>query len=277
MARPLRIEFTNALYHVTSRGDRQERIFEDNGDRFMFLALLGEVIERHNWVCHAYCLMTNHYHLVVATPDANLSRGMRQLNGMFTQASNRRHERTGHVFQGRFKSILVDKNSYLLELARYVVLNPVRAQVVNYPGEWPWSSYRAMVGGVSTPDWLTTDWVLAQFGTERNQARQRYRRFVSEGKVKESVWSSLKQQIYLGDEGFVEDAQAQALGNVDKFSIPKVQRSGPVPSLAEFEQSCDTRNNAMTAAYATGRYSYRTIAEHFGVHPATVGRVVRGV
>lgn len=276
MARPLRIEFTNALYHVTSRGDRQEPIFEDNGDRFMFLATLGEVIERYNWVCHTYCLMGNHYHLIVATPDANLSKGMRQLNGVFTQASNRRHDRTGHLFQGRFKSILVDKHSYLLELARYVVLNPVRAGMVNYPGEWPWSSYRALMGGVAAPEWLATDWLLAQFGTERNQARQRYRRFVSEGKVKESVWSGLKQQIYLGDEAFVEDTQAQALSDVDKFSIPKIQRCGPAPSLAEIEQSCDNRNNAITAAYATGRYSYRTIAEHFGVHLATVGRIVRG-
>jgi REP element-mobilizing transposase RayT len=103
MARPLRIEFSGALYHVTSRGDRREPIYEDDEDRLMFLGVLEEVVSRFNWVCHAYCLMTNHYHLVVETPDGNLSKGMRQLNGMFTQATNRRHGRTGHLFQGRFK------------------------------------------------------------------------------------------------------------------------------------------------------------------------------
>ena len=134
MARPLRIEFSGALYHVTSRGDRREPIFEDNEDRVLFLGTLAEGVERFNWVCHAYCLMTNHYHLVVETPDGNLSKGMRHLNGVYTQASNRRHARVGHLFQGRFKAILVDKDSHLLELARYVVLNPVRAGMVTKPG-----------------------------------------------------------------------------------------------------------------------------------------------
>lgn len=135
MARPLRIEFNGALYHVTSRGDRHEAIHEDDKDRERFLEVLAEVVERFNWVCHAYCLMSNHYHLVVETPDANLSKGMRQLNGVYTQASNRRHHRSGHLFQGRFKGILVDKDSYLLELTRYVVLNPVRARMVKAPGK----------------------------------------------------------------------------------------------------------------------------------------------
>ena len=127
MARPIRIEFAGALYHITSRGDRREAIYEDDTDRFRFLEVLGEVVERFNWRCHAYCLMTNHYHLVVETVDGNLSKGMRQLNGVYTQWSNRRHRRTGHLFQGRYKAILVDSEAYLLELARYVVLNPVRA------------------------------------------------------------------------------------------------------------------------------------------------------
>ena len=128
MARPVRIEFAGALYHITSRGDRREAIYEDDTDRFRFLEVLGEVVERFNWRCHAYCLMTNHYHLVVETVDGNLSKGMRQLNGVYTQWSNRRHRRTGHLLQGRYKAILVDSEAYLLELARYVVLNPVRAQ-----------------------------------------------------------------------------------------------------------------------------------------------------
>ena len=154
MSRPIRIEFSGALYHVTSRGDRREAIYEDDVDRERFLSVLGQVSEDFNWVCHAWCLMDNHYHLLIETPDGNLSKGMRQLNGVYTQYSNRRHRRVGHLFQGRYKAILIDGDSYLLELARYVVLNPVRAGMVKGPGEWPWSSYLAMVGKQSSPPWL---------------------------------------------------------------------------------------------------------------------------
>ena len=140
MARPLRLEFGGALYHVTARGDGRDDVFLADGDRRVFIEGLAEVWERFNWTVHAYCLMSNHYHLLVETPDANLSRGMRQLNGVYTQRFNRTYDRVGHVFQGRYKAILVEKDAHLLELARYVVLNPVRACMVHTPGEWPWSS-----------------------------------------------------------------------------------------------------------------------------------------
>jgi putative transposase len=276
MARPLRIEFCGALYHVTSRGDRREPIFEDDADRQTFLAILAEGLERFNWLCHAYCLMTNHYHLVVGTPQGNLSKGMRQLNGVYTQASNRRHQRTGHLFQGRFKGILVDKESYLLELTRYVVLNPVRAGIVAQVQQWPWSSYRAMVGEAPVPAWLATDALLAQFGEQREEAQRRYRRrFVAEGIGRESLWAELRQQIYLGDEEFVARMQAQATVQGDALTIPRVQRRAPPPALASFATQSQGRDEEIVAAYATGAYSYREIAQHFGIHPATVGRVVR--
>ena len=146
MARPLRIEYEGALYHLTSRGNARERIFFTDSDREAFLGILGDVVERFGWLCHAYCLMTNHYHLLIETPNANLSRGMRHLNGVYTQWINRHNKRTGHIFQGRFRSILVEKESHLLELARYVVLNPVRAKMVRSPRDWRWSSYRATSG-----------------------------------------------------------------------------------------------------------------------------------
>ena len=130
MARPLRLEFSGALYHVTSRGDRREDIYLDDADRGNYLSVLSEVCDRFNWLVHAYCLMSNHYHLLIETPDSNLAMGMRQLNGVYTQRFNRRHARVGHVFQGRYKAIIVQKDSYLLELARYIVLNPVRARMV---------------------------------------------------------------------------------------------------------------------------------------------------
>ena len=126
MARPLRLEFPHALYHVTARGNAQQDVYLDDDDRELFLCVLAEVIDRFRWICHAYCLMGNHYHLLIETPDANLSLGMRQLNGVYTQRFNRHHNRAGHLFQGRFKAILVERYSYLLELARYIVLNPLR-------------------------------------------------------------------------------------------------------------------------------------------------------
>jgi REP-associated tyrosine transposase len=275
MARPLRIEFAGALYHVTSRGDRREAIFEDDDDRLLFLAVLKEVVERFNWLCHAYCLMSNHYHLMVETPDGNLSKGMRQLNGMFTQASNRRHHRTGHLLQGRFKGILVDKQSYLLELARYVVLNPVRAGLVKRPEAYPWSSYRAMIGTASVPSWLATDGLLSQFGKRRAEARQRYRRFVQEGKGRPSIWSELRQQMYLGDEKFVARMQKRIKVQGDELSIPRAHRRAAPPPLAAIAAKYRKRNDAIVAAYATGAYSYREIAGHFDLHLATVGRVIR--
>ena len=124
MARPIRIEFAGAFYHVTARGDRQEDIYLSDQDRIGFLSILEQVCNRFNWLVHAYCLMDNHYHLLVETPDSNLGKGMRQLNGVYTQTSNRTHGKVGHVFQGRYKAILVEKETYLLELARYIVLNP---------------------------------------------------------------------------------------------------------------------------------------------------------
>ena len=142
MARPLRIEFPGALYHVTSRGNARQRVFRDDEDRETFLATLAWVVARFRWRCHAYCLMDNHIHLLIDTPQPNLSRGMRQLNGVYTQRFNRRHRRVGHLFQGRFQAILVEKEGYLLELARYIVLNPVRAKMVKTPERYPWSSYR---------------------------------------------------------------------------------------------------------------------------------------
>jgi REP element-mobilizing transposase RayT len=277
MARPLRIEFSGALYHVTSRGDRREPIFEDDEDRQRFFLVLAEVVDRFNWLCHAYCLMTNHYHLVIETPDGNLSKGMRHLNGVYTQTSNRRHKRTGHLFQGRFKGILVDKESYLLEVARYVVLNPVRAGMVKEPQAWEWSSFRAMVGDIPPPGWLATDGLLAMFSKQRATARKRYRQFVVDRMGTSSLWDGLRQQIYLGDEKFVERMQKGAKVQGDELTVPRVQRRSPPPTLASIAKKHHDRNDAIVAAYATGAFSYREIAEHFGVHLATVGRVVRKV
>jgi putative transposase len=274
MARPIRIEFEGALYHVTSRGDRREAIYEDDADREQFLDVLAAVAADFNWVVHAYCLMTNHYHLLVETPDANLSKGMRQLNGVFTQHSNRRHARCGHLFQGRYKAILVDADSYLLEIARYVVLNPVRARIVKDPGDWRWSSYAAMLGAEPSPPWLATDGLLSAFADRRSPARRRYRRFVAEGIGAEPIWTQLNRQVFLGDDAFVARAQASVEAR-DEVNVPRAQRRPPPPTLRAIKAAHRDRDAAIAAAHATGEYSYTRIAEHFGVHFTTVGRIVR--
>jgi REP element-mobilizing transposase RayT len=177
MARPLRLEFAGALYHLTARGNARADIFVDDADRSLFLDLLGKEIAQQGWRCYAYCLIDNHYHLLIETPEANLAAGMRRFNGVYTQAFNRRHSRVGHLFQGRYKSIVVDKESYGLELCRYIVLNPVRARMVKRPGDWAWSSYRATVGQVGNSDWSNISWGKA--GRIRHRGRMPHNRGTS--------------------------------------------------------------------------------------------------
>ena len=276
MSRPIRIEFPDALYHVTARGDRREDIFEDDQDRQAFLLTLEQIVAQFNWLCYAWCLMDNHYHLLIQTPDGNLSKGMRQLNGVTTQTSNRRHRRVGHLFQGRFKAILVDHDAYLLELSRYIVLNPVRAGMVKAPGDWPWSSYRASAGLAPVAPWLTVDGVLSQFAKRRSLAQQRYAQFVSEGIRADSPWQNLKGQVFLGDDRFVQQMQAKIESRQrNDVQIPAAQRRPRSLSLPIIERSAPDRNVAIVTAYATGAYSYQEIATHFGIHFTTVGRIVR--
>ncbi|MBV1932870.1 MAG: transposase [Porticoccaceae bacterium] len=275
MSRPLRIELAGGLYHVTSRGDRREDIYVDDADRIKWLALFGEVCERFNWRCHAYCLMSNHYHIVVETAEGNLSKGMRQLNGVYTQYSNRTYNRVGHVFQGRYKAILVEQDSHLLELARYVVLNPLRARTVRKIGKWPWSSYPAMMGDVPVPSWLETDWLLAQFSRQKKRARAKYTDFVREGLGLPPVWGDLKQQIYLGDDEFVEQMKKHLNDTLKLKEVPRAQRRPPANPLAYYQANHQTSKAAMVAAYATGDYTLNDIADHFDVHYSTVSRAVK--
>jgi putative transposase len=276
MSRPLRLEFPNALYHLTSRGDRREMIFDDDADRQAFLEVFATVIDQFNWACYAYCLMGNHYHLLVQTPDGNLSKGMRQLNGVYTQSYNRRHGITGHLFQGRYKSILVDEDNYLLELSRYIVLNPVKAGMVKSVERWPWSSYRATAGLESTPPcWLRSDFVLAQFSKQRKTAIRKYTEFVREGLKNPPIWSELKNQVYLGDDAFIARAQKMLESKHDDIQIPKVQKRPAARSLSDYEKTSRTRNEAIVRAYASGAYSYQQLGEYFSLHFTRIGMIVR--
>jgi len=277
MARPLRIEYAGAIYHVTSRGDRREAIYLDDKDREMWLEIFGSVCERFNWRCHAWVQMDNHYHLVVETVEGNLSKGMRQLNGVYTQAHNRRHKRVGHVFQGRFKGILVDAESYLLELSRYVVLNPLRAGMVKQLRHWKWSSYRAMTGQGKSPEWLETDFVLGHFGKQRKRAVTRYIDFVRAGKGMESVWDEKIHPVILGDETFVESVYKQYVDEVvtNVKEISKLERRSKNKPLDSYFAEGIDRASGIVAAYLSGDYSQSEIADYCGIHYSTVSRCLR--
>lgn len=281
MARPLRIEFPGAVYHVTSRGNARDDIFADSTDRQTFLLLLENVVNRFNWICHAYCLMDNHYHLLIETPDGNASMGMRHLNGVYTQSFNRRHKRVGHVFQGRFKAIIVEKENHLLELCRYVVLNPVRAGMVSAPQKWHWSSYRATGGNAKKESYLATDWILGQFGKTKSEARNKYRQFVKDGMAaKEAPWEKLKGQVILGSELFVERVRDFLGGKEQLTEIPRLQRMVGRPALevqfAAGKQSTKSeRNAAIIEAHVKHGYTLKEIAEHLDIHYTTVSKAIK--
>jgi len=274
MARPLRIQYGGALYHVTARGNRQEAIYHNDQDRNGFLSILAEVLERHNWLIHAYCLMDNHYHLLIETPDGNLSQGMRQLNGVYTQRSNHNHNRVGHVFQGRYKAILVQKETYLLELARYIVLNPVRARMVGEANNWPWNSYLDTAGFRPAPEWLSTDWILAAFGKRKSSAQLKYQDFVVAGKGQPTPWEHLRNQVFLGSEEFVSGLQKKIEADKDLSEIPRSQRRAKPKSIRHYERVAKSRNDAIMQAYASGGYSMKEIGEYFGLHYSWVSRIV---
>lgn len=279
MTRPLRIEFPGALYHVTSRGNARAAIFADDIDRELFLETLGQVVERFNWRCHAYCLMDDHYHLMIETPDGNLAAGMRQLNGVYTQRFNRRHRRVGHVFQGRFKAILVDRDSYLLELCRYIVLNPVRARMVRRVDGYRWSSYRATAGSAEPPSFLSYEWVLSQFAQTEGVARRKYREFVQAGVPGESPWQKLRGQILMGPEGFVAKMRPVLKRKAALREIPREQRFASRPEikvalpLGEL-QSKLRRDRAIKVAHLKYGYTLSKIGSHLGLHYTTVSKVV---
>lgn len=181
MARPLRPHIPGGVYHVTTRGVVRQAIYRDAADRLRFLAVLGDVVERFNWACHFYCLMGTHYHLLVRTPDANIGDGMKRLNGHYAQGFNRRHGEHGHRFESRYHSLVVERESHVLELSRYLALNPVRAGICRLPEQWRWSSYRAVAGLERPLPLLAVGWLLAQFGANLERARERFCAFVSEG------------------------------------------------------------------------------------------------
>jgi len=274
MVRTLRITYSGALYHITSRGNAQESIFLSDSDREVFLSVVSDVYNKFDWHFHAYCLMSNHYHLLVETPRPNISKGMQYLNSVYTQRFNRIHHRVGHVLQGRFKSIIVEKESYLLELARYIVLNPVRAHMVSSPSEWSWSSYLATAGQILSPAWLNIDWLLSIFGDCKKTSMSQYQKFVSDAYLDYSPWDDLKQQIYLGSEQFVAKAQSKITQCQDFSEFPSPQYKSVVLTIKEYEQRSVSRNDAIKLAYASGGYNMQELGNYFGLHYSRISRII---
>ena len=203
MSRPLRIEFPGAVYHVTARANGLQQLFTDINDGSCFMELLGREIAQHRWICHAYCLLEDHYHLVIETPEANLSRGMGRLNMSYSQWFGRQHDQRGHLFYGRYKSIILQKERHLLEVCRHVVLNPVRVQAVNRADHWKWSSYRPLAFEEPEPSWLHRDWLLEQLSRKAESSANAWRIYIEEGIDAPSPWENLRAGHYLGDEAFL--------------------------------------------------------------------------
>jgi len=268
MARPLRIEYPGAVYHVTARGDGREDIYLSDEDREIFLEVFAHVIKRFGWVCHAWCLMTNHYHLMIETPKGNLSQGMRQLNGVYTQRFNRQHARVGHVFQGRYKAILVEKDAHLLSLCRYIVRNPVAAGMVGDASAWKWSSYRATAGMENARVFDCVDWVLEQFGG----SRKRYREFVAEAPVSDSPLQEAAGSHVLGSDAFREDVQKMVKAGTE---VPRRQKHIAHLSLDDLMGSEIGRGAWMTAAYREQGYTMREIADFAEVHYSLVSKIIK--
>jgi putative transposase len=274
MNRPLRLEFPGALYHVTARGDHHGLIFIDDADRKKWLSIMGLVSSRFNFHVHAYCQMGNHYHVVIETIEGNLSHGMRQLNSLYSQHFNRRYERVGHVFQGRYKGILVHKDSHLLELGRYIALNPVRAGLVSQAGEWQWSHYNAAIGVSAAPEWLVIDWLLSQFSPYRDRAVDAYRTFVAHGVMADNPLLDVRHQLVLGDAEF-EALHRPRVQEMDLTEISKEQRRLGALSLQGYAEKYQDRDRAMAAAYLSTAFTMRDIGRHFGVCYKTVGRAIK--
>jgi REP element-mobilizing transposase RayT len=234
MTRPLRIEYPGAFYHVINRGNAGEKIFKSKRDKEKFLEYLEKAVERFSIIIHTYCLMDNHYHLLMETSQANLSVAAQWINVSYAVYFNRKRQRNGHLFQGRFKAILIDADEYLKQLSRYIHLNPVRAKITEAPADYLWSSHRAFIGVEKPPQWLETKWLLSQFGRRKKVAISSYRRYVEEVEATalENPHKDVVGGMILGDPGFVNWVKDEFLSIRDEDEeMPQLKVLKPKPSL----------------------------------------------
>jgi REP element-mobilizing transposase RayT len=275
LARPLRIQFENALYHVTSRGNGKAAIYDDDKDRHVFIKILASVVEQYAWVVYAYCLMSNHYHLLVKTPKANLSTGMRQLNGVYSQYYNNCHDRAGHLFQGRYNAILIKDERRLLAVARYVVLNPVRAGLVVDPEDWRWSSFRGTAGLNRPPIFIDPDQLLCFFASDRSMACRDYYAFVKAGIDVESPLSDARGGVLAGDIEVIEVTAARLMGEISE-EVPKRERFADRPTLETIFKEND-RDIGIYKAFRKYEYRLKEIGDFLGLHYSTVSGIAKRI
>jgi putative transposase len=277
MSRPLRVLAPDALYHVTARGNAKVEIYSDDDDRHRFLTILEIVVERYRIECHTYCLMSNHYHLVIGTPEANLSPAIQYLNGQYAQWWNKRHGRVGHLLHGPFKAQLIQDDTYFLQACRYVVLNPVRAGMVNHVQEWIWSSYAATAGLVACPRFLTTRWVL---GTPSAVTRREYRAFIGADVPDSAVTAALDSDVpIIGSDAFAA-AHREEVEQAHPTEVVWRHRTLGRPTLEELFAGVSgrpARNLCIREARERHHYRVSEIAKHLSLHYGTVSRIASSI
>lgn len=295
MGRPLRIEYPGALYHITTRGNERKKIYKDSSDKKQFLEILEDYSDRLGILIHCYVLMDNHYHLVMETPGANLLKVMHGINSYYTGYFNRKYKRAGHLFQGRYKGILIDRENYLIELSRYVHLNPVRAKMVKRPEEHEWSSYRGYIRKREAEKWVYYYWILSSFGVGDRKARSRYREYV-EGEIRNKISDPLEKlvgQVILGGEEFrgmirgIIKKQGISEEIVHRDSLLSKYNAGDIIGIVARELGVDekeirnrgrgeniARNVGIYMVKKYGGMSNKEVAEEFGsLHYSSIRKV----
>ena len=276
MARPLRIQYPGAFYHITARGNAYQNIYLDDKDRRIFLRNLADCLRTHRIICHAYCLMGNHYHLLLETPEGNLAAGMRDINGKYTQLFNARHKSVGHLLQGRYKAFLIEADAYWLSVSRYTVCNPVRAGLVNHPKDYQWSSYRSTAGLVKAPEWLAVKRTWDLFSPDPAQAKKQYRKFILDGQDEESPFEEIREGTILGSPQFAGWVW-QEFGDCESEKEVKMsERMVARPSLEDLFSEAKGKNERdlmIKMARDRAGYSLSEIARHLRVHRSTISKI----
>ena len=270
MARPLRPEYAGAVYYVSSAGNRGQSVFQNSADGNAWIEILEGVCGRFGCRCFGYCLMSDGYHLVIETPKPNLSKAVRQLNGVYTQRSNRLHDTDGHVFRGRYKSIVVEKEKYLLPLMAHIFLLPLRAGFVKHSNQFKWSSCRYLYGKDEAPEYIDLEWFSEGFSSDTDS----FDEFLEEN-LSRDVISETRKQIYLGDDEFIELVQEKTKKRSRSKDIPRYQVTKPASSvLTGLERSGHSRDEAIAKTYLTGDYTLREVADAVSVHYSVVSKIV---
>ena len=287
MARPLRIAFPGAFYHITARGNERKAVFKSIRDRQKFLEYLETATARYNAVIHAYCLMDNHYHLLLETPSGNLPQIMRHINGAYTTYFNVKRARAGHLFQGRYKAIVVEKDEYAKELSRYIHLNPVRAKLAETPDQYKWSSYNFYTGMTKAPNWLHRDFILGYFGDKGTSAQQGYKKFVSllVTRKYDSPLKEVTASVLLGSQDFIQFIKDEYLFDKKPVrDLPAIRQLGPRITYQEIfdrvesefgQDPVATRNIKLYLCRKHTGEKLRAVGAQFGIGDAAVAQACK--